>query len=1078
LTIENGLSQSSVTSIYQDSRGFLWFGTSDGLNRYDGYSFKIFKNDIRNPYSISNNVINKITEDSDGNLWIATANGLNKYSPQSEKFYHIVSEKIKPSSYSEAVISVLYCCTAKEKKVWFTTSEGVNCYNIRTNKFTFYPISENQSGKNSQKLGLFKDSNNEIWATEALTGLFRLNKEKHQFERFYTDNISRTKKETWFSGLYEDKEKNLWYGTNLGLVKYNLSTGTIQRWKTQFEKAINAIIQEGFITSLNEPDDNNILLGTSGNGLFIFNKKNGTVKNIKHQPDDSRTLAHNVILTVYKDKSGILWIGTNGYGVDKLNPYTSRFNYITQTRDKLTSYSIRSIYEDIFGKIWISGYFGLDRFDPQTGKFTNYYRTKKQTLPASSDNLIYSYATDKKEPYRYLYMGTEGTGINRFDFKTNLFKKIYPGKNDNLESGYKIITALIDNGDGYLWIGTYLGLVKFNKTTEEIKIFKNDPNNPRTIGPETITYMFEDSKGNFWIGTNLGGLSLMNKKDETFRNYRFNIKDKYSLSGNFVKCIYEDSKKNLWIATTNGLNKLLDKNGKFKHYSIEDGLPNNVVYSVLEDYKGYLWLSTNNGLSKFDPVKESFKNYDVRDGLQSNEFNSYAFCKTHNGVMYFGGIKGYNFFNPINLVENKVIPRVVITDLLLFNKPVTIGKQDNGRTILTESVSEAKTIRLNHQDNVITLLFSALDYSSAGKNNYRYILEGFDKQWSLPSSKRTVTYTNLDPGEYTFKVIGSNNDGTWNYKGASLKIIIEPPFWQTWWFIALAAFAAAQSVFMLYKWRLKRVEKINKLLERQVKERTAELNKLNNSLQTEVTERKSAEEELQLINAQKDKFFSIIAHDLKSPFHGILGYAEILAEDYKNLSEEERITFINDIHNISKSTFRFLENLLEWSRIQTDRIEFEPQVIDLNQEIFEIFNILFAFAMQKNISLHNDVEPGISVFADINMLSLILRNLLSNAIKFTDENGKINITSSVNGKYVEISVTDNGIGISPENQAKLFRIDTQYTTKGTKNEEGTGLGLLLCKEMIEINKGTIHVESKIGKGTSFIFTLPKESPKK
>lgn len=1075
LTIENGLSQSSVLSIYQDSKGFLWFGTSDGLNRYDGYSFKIYKNDIRNPYSISNNVINHITEDPDGNLWIATANGLNKFNPRSEKFYRIRLESNNPSSYSEAINSVLCYYNSKEKNVWFTTTKGVSYYNTKNNRFSFYPIAENTSGKNSLNLSLFRDSYNSIWVEDPIKGLFKFNKDKNIFERFYVDKISRVKNETWYSELYEDKDKNLWYGTNLGLVKFNPATGNVKRYKEQFEKAIDAIIQEGFITIISELDDDHIILGTSGNGLFIFDKNDGTVQNTKHQTDDSRTLAHNVIPTIYKDRSGILWIGTNGYGVDKLNPYTSRFNYTTQTKNKLRSYSVRSIFEDIYGKIWISGYFGLDRYDPQTGNFRNYYNTKSQVLPYACDNLVYSYANDKQEPYRYLYMGTEGTGVNRFDFKTNTFKKIFPKKSDAVESGNRIITSIIDDGDGYLWFGSYQGLIKFNKTTGTFKIYRNIPSNQSTIGPEMVTYLYEDSKKNLWVGTNLGGLSLMDKQNETFRNFRFDIKNKQSLSGNFVKCIYEDSKKNLWIATTNGLNKLLDKNGKFKNYFIENGLPNNVVYGILEDYKGFLWLSTNNGLSRFDPVNESFKNYDVRDGLQSNEFNSYSFCKTHDGVMYFGGIKGYNFFKPVDLIENKTVPPLVITDLLLFNKPVNIGQIDDGRTILSEAITEIKVIKLNHQDNVITLMFSALDYSSAGKNNYKYILEGFDKQWSVASSKRSVTYTNLDPGEYTFKVIGSNNDGIWNYKGTSLRIIVEPPFWQTWWFIGLIALAAAQSVFTLYKWRLKRVERTNRLLEKQVKERTAELNSLNNSLQVEVAERKSAEEELKLINAQKDKFFSIIAHDLKSPFHGILGYAELLAEDYKNLSEDERITFINDIYDISKSTFRFLENLLEWSRIQTGRIEFEPQAIDLNKEIFEIFNILFAFAMQKKISLQNNVKPGMSVFADENMLNLILRNLLSNAIKFTEENGKVIITSSNNGNFIEISVVDNGIGISTDNLAKLFRIDTQYTSKGTKNEEGTGLGLLLCKEMIEINKGTIRVQSEIGKGTSFIFTLPHGS---
>jgi signal transduction histidine kinase/ligand-binding sensor domain-containing protein len=1074
LTIEDGLSQSSVKSIFQDSRGFMWFGTQDGLNRYDGYSFKIFHYNSKDSSSISNNIIQQIAEGKNGKLWIATANGLNRYCTFSERFRRIkFPHQPNNNSGSENITSIVVQNVKGKEYIWVSTEVSIIRYFEEKNEFVFFPKPKGQS-RNSFTLALFKDSNNDIWFLDYTFGLFKFNYQSQKFDRLVLDKLSDLFSESQFSKIHEDNEKNLWFGTKLGLVKYNLVNGKTERYLAPFEKSISASFKLGFITAITSLDNNNLLVGSSGTGVFIFNKKDHSVQNFRHNSSDNRTLAHNVILDLFRDKSGIIWIGTNGYGVDKFNKYLSKFNFVAKTENGLSSQSVRSIYEDYYRNIWIAGYFGLDKYDPVSGKFKHYFSSAlNNNFSKYINNVVYCFAPDKENPERYFYLGTEGSGLLRFDLKTETFQTIYPKKEDSLAPGYDIINAVLDDGKGYLWVGTIYSLLRIDKKTNSIKTFRHDINNPESIGSEGVTCIYEDSKKNLWVGTNFGGLCLMNKEKGTFKSFQSNIKNKNSISDNYIKWIFEDSKKNLWIATTNGLNKMLSPNGDFKSYTMSSGLPNTVIYGILEDKEGYLWVSTNNGLSRFDPVKEIFRNYDVRDGLQSNEFNSYAFCRAKDGMLYFGGIKGFNCFKPSELINNLTVPQLSIIDIYLFNKPILPNKTYNGRNIISCSISRTREIVLNYSENVLSISFAALDYASVGKNNYSYKLEGFDEQWSMPSNNRFITYTNLDPGEYTFKVIGSNNDGIWNTTGTSLRIIITPPYWQTWWFLTIVALVITQAVYSLYRWRLKRVEKTNKFLELQVKQRTAELNKLNESLKSEVTERTSAEEELRLLNVKKDKFFSIIAHDLKSPFHGILGYAELLAEDYNNLSEEERITFINDIHNISKSTFRFLENLLEWSRIQTGRIEFEPQNINLNEEIFEVFNILFAFAIQKGISLVNNIDQEISVYADKNQLSLILRNLISNAIKFSNDTGQVIINAAYCDSHVEISVSDNGVGITPENLKKLFRIDTQYTSKGTKNEEGTGLGLLLCKEMIEINKGSIRAESEPGIGTKFIFTLPK-----
>jgi len=489
-----------------------------------------------------------------------------------------------------------------------------------------------------------------------------------------------------------------------------------------------------------------------------------------------------------------------------------------------------------------------------------------------------------------------------------------------------------------------------------------------------------------------------------------------------------------------------------KTYDITNGLPNNKVQAIIDDNHGNIWISTSGGISRLDTKTQQWKNYSKADGLQGDQFFQQSFLKTSKGELYFGGFNGFNSFFPDSLKDNDFIPPVYITDLEILNKPVSYAIP--GSQFQTH-ISEAKEIRLNWDQSVFSFSFSAINYTASEKNQYAYIMEGFEKEWNYTNaSRRYVTYTNLNPGEYTFRVKASNNDGVWNDNGVSLRVIILPPWWNTWWFKLILIFGVIFILVAIYLSRIRNLNKQKILLEKSVVRKTAELNELN---------------------ASKDKFFSIIAHDLKNPFNTIIGFSDILIEEISSGDLVKGNEYARMIHSSAVQTFRLLENLLEWANSQTGKISYKPSPVNLNELLKEDFGTLNDMAIRKNIELKPFIPENLVVMADRNMIKTVLRNLISNAIKFTPKNGKVEVNALTNDKYAEIAVSDNGIGMTKEIRAKIFRIDANHLTRGTENEKGTGLGLFLCKEFVEKHGGKILVESESGKGSTFKFILPMVS---
>jgi signal transduction histidine kinase/streptogramin lyase len=756
------------------------------------------------------------------------------------------------------------------------------------------------------------------------------------------------------------------------------------------------------------------------------------------------SLNNNGVWCFHRDKEGILWVGTSGGGVNYFNPHKERFKLFTHNSNnpKSLSYNFTgSFFEDHEGLIWIgTDGGGLNVYDPETGNFRT-YKNNPADKYSISGNVIRGIAEDKDNN---MWIGTWDAGLNKFERKTGRFIRYTHDDNNPASISNKTIWNLFIDKNNLLWISIYnTGIDLFDIKRGVTKRFRPDPDAPGSISGNNCWFFFEDSSNKMWICTQ-NGLDYFDKTTNTFKVLHFPDDD--------IAAFYKDIAGYIWVGTnTKGLFMCNEDGTILKTYDNTNVLPNNRIHAITQDDNGDIWISSNSGISRLNPDIQSIRNYSKEDGLQGDQFFQQSFLKTRKGELYFGGYSGFNSFYPDSLKDNNFIPPVYITDFQIFNKPV-----DYISSQFPTHISEAKKIELKWDQSVFSFSFVAVNYSHPNKNQYAYIMDGFEKDWNYTDAmRRYVTYTNLDPGEYTFRVKASNNDGVWNEKGVSLKIVILPPWWRTLWFrIAMIATIIIIFISILVS-RVRQLKSQKLQLEKSVAIKTAELYELN---------------------ASKDKFFSIIAHDLKNPFNTIIGFSEMLKEAIITKDSDDVFKYASMINDSSVQTFRLLENLLEWANSQRGKISFVPVDVNLKDVIAEEFLLLGDLAGAKKIELKSYLYDDLKIRADINMLRTILRNLISNAIKFTHRNGRIVLNAAVYKNILEVSITDNGIGMSREVMSKIFRIDSNMSSRGTDNEKGTGLGLFLCKEFVEKHGGKIWAESQEGKGSTFKFILPLAYP--
>ncbi len=832
LTDAHGLSQNAVFCILQDRKGFMWFGTQDGLNRYDGYTFTVYRHDPDDSASISDNFVTAIYEDRQGLLWVGTqAAGLNRFDRFTERFVCYRHDPSNLASSSHDRVTAI--AEDRSGALWVGTDHGLNRLDPTTGQFSrFLHDPQNPDSLNRNFItSLLVDLSGVLWVG-TFDGLYRNDNLTSSFSRLVHDpsnpnslshNIVRT--------LFEDKQGAIWIGTAFGgLNKLVRSTNTEQASdenKNHGQKLVWFKRYHCEASAISEDNDGNLWIGSRGYGLFQFHKEEERFIQFLPVPNDPFSLSNTTVLSIYVDRAGDLWAGTHGAGLNKYSRKKKAFQHYVRTLaypNSLGNRSIRALYEDEQGVLWVGGYDGLDKFDRKAGRITHYQNDPEDSfsLPANPVFVIYP---DLARPGEVFLLGLESEqGLVRFDRASGRFMTwpLDPVTHQRLIR--HLVFAIHRDRSGMLWIGTDAGLVKFDEAWQEMIRYTHDPDNPSSLSHDWILSLCEDSTGALWLGTNGGGVNCFDRSTGRFIRYRQDPRNPFSLGNDRVKCIYTARDGTVWVGTDGGgLNRFDRKRERFLSYTMKNGLPNGVIYGILEDEQGDLWLSTNKGICRFNPRTLACRNYEVSDGLQSNEFNTGAHFKSpasRGGEMFFGGINGVTAFYPDQIQENPYVPPVVLTGFRKFNRPVK----------LDTAISEIKRIELNHDDAVFSFEFAALNYTAPEKNQYAYRLQGLHENWISLGTKRETTFTNLDPGEYVLQVKGSNNDGVWNEMGLSLIVEIAPAFYQTRWFPALGLLVLGLTVYGGHRWRLRRLEANQRKLERLVAEKTRQLHQSETEL--------------------------------------------------------------------------------------------------------------------------------------------------------------------------------------------------------------------------------------------------------
>lgn len=1027
ITYEEGLPSNYIEAIIQDHDGFIWIGSSEGLCRYDGYSFLNLINSPSDSTSLIDNGITCLVEDKNHNLWVGTRRGITYLDLNTYKFKRY-STKFKDGIGTNYITSM---CLIDEKRMLVGTMlKGAYIFNLETGKitrFTSDPEKNNTLADNRINF-VIKDRKQNIWlATEK--GLDKLMPA--------TSKIIHILNGDRFQNLSLDTEGNIVATTDYFLYTINPGLNSVLN-KERFFSESQYKLRQTFFDS-----NGGRWIAVTGQGLLFTKKGDKTITRFVYDKYAQDGLSTKSPMTIYEDHLGNIWIGTFDGGVNVLDKYRKPFvrvncNFLS---NGLQSNHVRCIYQDSDGEIWIGTKSDgmLSRFDRKTCTFTHYKYNPSDPY-SLNDDAVFSIADAKPG---YLWIGTSTGGLNLFEKRTGKFVALKHSDGNAQGLLSNAIMTLLNDKEGNLWIGhNNAGIDVYNATKKTFTHYVSS-SNPGSLTDNRIRVVYMDSGGDIWVGT-MAGLNRYDRNTHTFERYVNSNSDKTSISDNYILSIYEDKSRNLWVGTPNGLN-LMDRNKRtFIVFNKKNGFPANSARGILDDKKGDLWISTDKGIVWFDPQKKTFRVYTKDDGLLSNELALYTQFKTQNGEMFFGSEHGFNIFDPGKITDNRNSPNVVLTNFLLFNQPFTV---DNANSPLKNHISRTKELTLNYKQSVFTLEFAALNFTSSEKNQYAYKMDGFDKEWNYVGTKRSATYTNLPAGKYTFRVKASNNDGVWNEQGTSLIITILPPPWRTWWAYCIYM---GLLIFIFIKYRNFTIKRIH-----DEKERELDQMKLN--------------------------LFMNISHEFRTPL-------TLMLAPIDNISATDDIHEIHSsIITVRRSAWKLLNlvnQLLDFRKIDSGKSALKAKATDIITFTKEITSLFEELAHAKGVDLTFKSQlTMLQAWIDPDKYEKIISNLLSNAVKFTEPRGAITvIVGKASGKsqtainplkkivaeYVEIKVSDTGIGLTPENLKNIFTRFYQVD----HSQAGTGIGLNYAKGLAELHGGEMLVESEYGKGSSFIIRLP------
>jgi signal transduction histidine kinase/ligand-binding sensor domain-containing protein/DNA-binding response OmpR family regulator len=1053
ININDGLSQNAVFAIMKDSRGFMWFGTKDGLNKYDGYSFIIYQHNPFDSATLSSNYITSLFEDSRGLIWVGTIDrGINVYDRKNDVFYRIDLGKDGLSFRNTFEIKAID--EDNQGNVWVATN-GDGLFSIKINVENFEYSAKrfiNEIGKqnslvSNQVFSIHCDGDDQLWLG-TFNGLTRFNLKSGKF----TNYVFRTKNKAApenssqdaISAIHKDKNGTFWLGMTGGLVNFSPSDGSYRYFPHRFD-----VFRYGWgnIVGIDEDKEGNLWLATAAE-LMKFDVGKEKYSSFTHDPLKPQTISFNSVSSVYTDNTGILWVGTTGMGIDVYNPKASRFpvfGILPDQSSRTTSFSVRAILEDDEGDIWVSAEV-LYKWERKTGKVHSFEKSSNE--PYSFGNMdVFSMIQTADG---HIWAATTG-GLFRYHPKTNNVRlyKFDPKQKDGIPQ--KEVYTVYEDRKGEIWIATEKYLCKLIDVGAG-KFYSI----PYHLGPpyyeQVRPVIFQDEKLRMWLGTKFG-LFRFNADEETFTLFDNDPVRPNSLINNLVKSICADPvfpERYLWIGTGGGLSRFDTETEVFFYYTEENGLPNNVIYAILPDDQKNLWISTNKGLSRFNPQSATFRNYDVNDGLQSNEFNTGAYFRSKSGEMFFGGIKGFNYFYPANIRDNQNLPNVVLTKIKLGDQIISHKTKPE---VLKKSVEETSEIVLSHKDDIVSFEFAALEFSAPGKNRYAYKLENFSDTWIYTDGERTATYTHLPAGKYIFRVKASNNDGVWNEDGLAVNVIVNPPWTQTWFAYVLFGLVLVLLGYLIRRYELNRI-------------------KLRNQLKLE----KVSSETLRQVDLLKSQFFANISHEFRTPLTLILGQIDSVMSSLAQTKEKAKLQVAN---RNARRLLTLINQLLDLSKLESGNMELNAAQYNIVSFLKSLFYSFESLATTQKIKLKFETEADfIPVVFDLDKMEKVFYNLVSNALKFTREHGEIKIEIVViDSIYVEIRVADNGLGIPENHLPNIFDRFYQVDNSTTRNFEGSGIGLALVKELVELHGGMVKVESREGEGSVFFVMLPLSEQK-
>jgi signal transduction histidine kinase/ligand-binding sensor domain-containing protein/DNA-binding response OmpR family regulator len=1079
LSSKDGLSSSMAWSLAQDHRGFMWIGTYDGLNVYNGYEFKTYRHEPDNPHSLSHNFVSSLLVDQQQRLWVGTPQGLNLYDAEKDQF-----TRITPSGNPETVSpNVLWIYEDPHHTIWAGTSDGMNFLNEVTGQFE-RPAMLDRMRISSPVTALLQDKTGRYWlGTEG--GVYAYQPQTGHFTLFRHDPaqpLSLTHDNVY--ALLEDSRGNIWIGSSGGLDLFLPEQGGFRNFRNDTEFSNASIFSE--IRSIVESTDGNLWLGTYDGGLKKFDLSSHTFTSFRRDPKDQHSLADNSVKKILQDEQGGVWVATFR-GVSYTDLYQMQFEHVehkTYDPGSLTDNFVTALFQDSQGALWVGNRYGISQYHPQADRFTHYLHSP--TDPASiSDGAILAITED---PDGNFWCVTHTWSLNRFDRQ----KKVFHHYNVNVKDRSLLkdkINFVLSTQDGNVWVSFTKGISRYDKATDS---FTNFPI-PDSLYKGSISLLFEDSHRNLWA-VSRGTIYLFDREKNQFSRPRI-IPE--SLPAFQITDVYEDKKNNLWIGSIyNGLVAYNLNTKQARAFTAPNDLPNLFIKGIQEDQKGNIWLSSSTGLCQFNPATKEYTMYGLADGLKNSEFNQGVYLVAPDGKMWFGGHNGISVFFPDQLRKNPNVPKVAITNFQLFNKSVPVGPNSP----LKKSITETTHLDLDYTQSVLSFEFVGLNYNAPEKNQYAYRMLGFEDDWNYSGTRRHVTYTNLPPGKtYTFQVKASNNDGVWNEEGTSLQIYIAPPFWATWWFYSLLALFTVCSLYALYRWRTRQHFHQRRELERMVKARTEEVEAQKTALAAHADHLKDANREIRLKNSKiqgqanklqaldrlKSQFLANISHEFRTPLTLILvPLEEMLSAARAEGDTKQQLTVMN---RNAKRLLQLINQLLDLSKLENGRIpltQTQKDVVSFTKSVSDSFASL-AQKHRIHLAFSSSREAIVASF-DADKLEKILYNLLSNAFKFTPEGGHIRVSLQPleltesgphEGKvtqqhYLQLSVSDTGTGISPEHLPHIFDRFYQGDPSSVRKSDGTGIGLALTKELVELHGGRISVTSAPGQGTCFTVLLP------